>query len=112
MKTILSIGSEYKNFELDRPAANGRYSILRLFQATFFDPATLESAQAMANLVQSRVSGELKKVRRKELELYTFNVCELSKACRKLENPPCENIWSERKYLANPKSTVNRHTPK
>ncbi|MBK9453171.1 MAG: hypothetical protein IPN95_27990 [Bacteroidetes bacterium] len=55
MKTILSVGSEFKDFELDRQPANGGYFVLQRFRATFFDPATLEAAQAMTNLVQSRV---------------------------------------------------------
>jgi hypothetical protein len=54
MKTILSIGTEDKDLELDRPTANGGYFILDLLQATLFDPATVEAAQAMANVIQSR----------------------------------------------------------
>jgi hypothetical protein len=54
MKTILSIGTEGKDLELDRATANGGYFILELLQATLFDPATVEAAQAMATVIQSR----------------------------------------------------------
>ncbi len=54
MKTILSGGTEDKDLELDRPTANGSYFVLELLQATLFDPATVEAAQAMANMIQSR----------------------------------------------------------
>jgi hypothetical protein len=54
MKTILSIGNEDKDLELDRSTANGGYFALQLLQATLFDPATVEAAQAMTTLIQSR----------------------------------------------------------
>lgn len=57
MKTILSIGSEDKDLELDRPTANGGYFVLDLLQATLFDPATVEAAQALATAIQDRANG-------------------------------------------------------
>lgn len=54
MKTILSSGSEDKDLELDRPTANGGYFVLDLLQATLFAPATVEAAQVMAAMIQSR----------------------------------------------------------
>jgi hypothetical protein len=54
MKTMLASGTEGKDLELDRPTANGGYFALELLQATLFDPATVEAAQAMANMIQSR----------------------------------------------------------
>ncbi len=53
MKTILSIGNEDKDLKPDRPAANGGYFVLELLQATFFDSATAEAAQEMANMIQN-----------------------------------------------------------
>ena len=54
IKTILSTGTEERDLELDRPTANGGYFILDLLQATLFDPATVEAAQAVAAVIQSR----------------------------------------------------------
>jgi hypothetical protein len=54
MKTILAMGGEGKDLELDRPTANGGYFVLDLLQATLFDPATVEAAQVMADVIQSR----------------------------------------------------------
>ena len=54
MKTILSIGSEGEDLEIDRATANGGYFILELLQATLFDPAMVEVAQALATAIQER----------------------------------------------------------
>jgi hypothetical protein len=54
LKTLLSIGSEGKDLELGRPTANGGYFALELLQATLFDPATVEAAQALATAIQDQ----------------------------------------------------------
>jgi hypothetical protein len=54
MKTILSIGTEDKELELDRPTANGGYFVLDLLPATLFDPTTVKGSQSMADEFRSR----------------------------------------------------------
>jgi hypothetical protein len=56
VKTLLSMGSEGSDLELDRDTANGGYCALQLLQATLFDPATIEAAQDLATAIQSRAN--------------------------------------------------------
>jgi hypothetical protein len=74
MKTILSIGSEDKDLELDRSTANGGYFVLDLLQATLFDPATVEDAQAKANVIQSRSKEARRRFRAKNADGETLNI--------------------------------------
>lgn len=56
VKTLLAMGAEGKDLELDRPTANGGYFALELLQATLFDAATVEAAQALATGIQDRAN--------------------------------------------------------
>lgn len=54
MKTILSMGSEGQDLELDRATANGGVMALELLQATLFDTAIIEAVQAMSDSILAK----------------------------------------------------------
>jgi hypothetical protein len=68
VKTILSMGSEGNDLEVDRPTANGCVSALELLEATLIDPEILEATMCIADQVSSiknqvsRIRGTLSEV--------------------------------------------------